>query len=118
MFNFKIAKKVSLSTKNNLTVDALDLTFKTDDPVVIRTYKLLWERAKSMKPSTVFDPLNLFESDEVGLSHHLVKNSPALIGNIASNASNICENSGNTGETSANMAEDVFNMDSSGVHTE
>ena len=109
MFNFKIAKKVSLSTKNNLTVDALDLTFKTDDPVVIRTYKLLWERAKSMKPSTVFDPLNLFESD------HLVKNSPALIGNIASN---ICKNSGNTGETSANMAEDVFNMDSSGVHTE
>lgn len=85
-----------MSTKNNLTVDALDLTIKTDDPDVIRTYKLMWERAKSLKPSTVFDPLNLFESDEVGVSNNLVERLPNIVetAGTSKNLSNIGENYG------------------------
>ena len=58
---FGIAKKVAVTKGNRQVVDALRLTMRTDDEEVIAVFRLMWERAKTMKTSVRFDPLGLFE---------------------------------------------------------
>ena len=58
---FKIAKKTSVLSGNKMKVDALQLTMETESADVRRVFQLMWEKAKSMKPTIVFDPLGLFE---------------------------------------------------------
>ena len=68
---FKIAKRDFTATGGNKRrVDSLFLTLQSSSPEVTRTYELLWERAKLLTPSVVFDPLNIFENKGVDISDH------------------------------------------------
>ena len=71
MEKFKIAKRDFTATGGNKRrVDSLFLTLQSSSPEVTRTYELLWERAKLLTPSVVFDPLNIFENKGVDVSDH------------------------------------------------
>ena len=61
MTKFEIAKKIKIASNNKVKAEALELVFATESPEVHRTFELLWEHARSLKPSMKFDPLGVFE---------------------------------------------------------
>ena len=50
---------------NNVSAEVLKLTRNTDSQDVRRTFELMWERAKMLKPALIFDPLGQFELDDI-----------------------------------------------------
>ena len=61
MTRFEIAKRVEITANNKVKAEALQLVYETESSEVYRTFELLWEHAKSLKPSIIFDPLGVFE---------------------------------------------------------
>jgi len=59
---FGLGKKETVTRANSVKADVLKLTMKTDEDDVISVFKYKWQKAKVLKPSVVFDPLNLFEA--------------------------------------------------------
>ena len=62
---FKIAEKATFKRGNKVCADGLKLTRNTDCPIVRRVFQLMWERAKLLKPAVTFDPLGIFEDEDL-----------------------------------------------------
>ena len=61
LIKFQIAKKIEIVSNNKVKAETLELVYATESPEVYRTFELMWEHAKSLKPSVKFDPLGVFE---------------------------------------------------------